>query len=150
MVFERLLILLGLHNESMKEHEQGRRIWAQGFIDGDGWITISSRTGVHAVLYAVKQASASGVPETLKELKRLYGGSISGPRVSDNPNERLTYTLTVTQRRGNWGALLDLAQFGIIKSRQALVGFYQRMQTPRLGSRNNRSLKRATGTPFRI
>ena len=61
VVFERLLILLGLHNESMKEHEQGRRIWAQGFIDGDGWITISSRTGVHAVLYAVKQASASGV-----------------------------------------------------------------------------------------
>lgn len=104
-----------------------RLAWAAGFIDGDGFITIQSRTSTvnHKVYNShyvrVGCCQASEVP--LKELQSLFGGSIrvknSGPN-RENYNRKVQYiwTLSTTQATD---ALVQLLPYLIHKREVALL-----------------------------
>ena len=77
--------------------------WAAGFIDGDGFITIQNRSqkvnGKHYEGYYVRLGCCQASEVPLKELQRLFGGSIreknSGPNKEGyNRKQQWTWCLS--------------------------------------------------------
>jgi hypothetical protein len=91
-----------------------------GFTDGDGCITMLSKTG--KIMISFGQSSDTGVPNVLLFIQNLYGGKIySQDPGGDRTKRRLCYRLHIAVREDVQRILPVLCTYCIIKKPQALV-----------------------------
>jgi len=99
------------HADADRNDRRPEVIYASGFIDGEGWISIQTHGVVQPILIL---GAGQLVTEPLLLLQRLWGGSIQ-------PDKKGMYRWKIQSDRAH-GALAEMLPYLLVKKAQAEIG----------------------------